>query len=105
MMKGIHNYERTYKTALEKVQNEKLVASDKKLIFRFIDDCVLDGLSKPRLIRLMQIMRRLSLQLKGFEKADTELIKKVVMRIETNQDYSAWTKVSYKAALKKLNYT
>ena len=42
---GIHNYERQYKRAVEKLKDDKFLEANKKHIFAFIDDCALENLS------------------------------------------------------------
>ncbi len=46
---SIHNYEVKYQTAMREVQEAEISLKNKELILTFVNDLVLEGLSKPRL--------------------------------------------------------
>jgi len=101
-MVGIHNYERMYEVCLRSVKECGLSERNKKFILEFVDDCVLDQLGKPRIIRLVYVLKKVGVAVgKDFDTVTKEDIKKIVMDVETDTRYSPWTKASYKAVVKK----
>ncbi len=67
---GIHNYEIKYQTAIREVQEAPISERNKELIMTFVNDMVLEGLSKPRLIKYHNVLKLISLRLnKDLDKA------------------------------------
>lgn len=96
-----HNYERQLKSAIRLVEESDLSERNKKIIFRFKDHCVREGLSKPRVIKLLILLRIIGLEIvKDFDKAKRRDIERYVTLIQ-EKDISVWTKHDYKVALKK----
>ena len=98
----VYGYPRRLELALKQLENNKtIVAKNRQAISRFYEESVAQGLSTPRLIRLIQILSKLSIMLgKNFESANRDDIVQVVANIE-REKYSDWTKQSYKVGLKK----
>jgi integrase len=87
-----------------KIQTVEMSERNRELILAFDRMCFLkEALSKPRLIRIMQalsiIARRYAFG--DFDQLDKKAVEEMVLRIETNDDYSIWTKQSYKSIIKK----
>ncbi len=101
--KDIHDYSTKYKSALERVKKSTISEKNKDLILDFDRTCFLEGLSKPRRIKLISSLLMLASQYlkKDFDKATERDIKEVVIKIESREDYSVWTKQGYRAILKK----
>ena len=99
----IHNYSLKYQRAKAALQNARISEANRKLIEKFEQTCNLEGLSIPRRLKLIGsliILARDYLK-KDFKKATKQDLKEAILRVEDNEDYSAWTKQSYKAILKK----
>jgi len=101
MKKDLYGYKGRFERALVLLDRADISDCNKRLVFRFIDDCALDGLTKPRLIKLAQVLRKLAEMLgKDFDKVDIDDIKGLVRRIN-DFDLSVWTKASYRSVIKK----
>lgn len=101
MKLDIHGYPKRMKREFEQLDKSSLSAQNKGLILKFYDDCVLQGLSKPRIVKLVETMRCIAVLLEvDFDKASVDDVKRLVRRIE-EKDWSGWTKVTYRAILKK----
>ena len=101
-MKGdIHEYKRKLNNSLRKLEKSKLSKANKKAIFEFHQECFAEGLSVPRIERYVFILRQIAEILgKDFKKATKRDIIRVMQEIES-RDYTEWTKLFYKVALKK----
>ncbi len=100
-MTDIHHYDRRYKAAIAGLSSCGLSARNQELILRFKDYAVLENLSKPRLIKYVEIMRSVARLLKkDMDEATAEDLKMVVSEIQ-QRDYSPWTKQIYKIMIKK----
>jgi len=100
----IHNYEKSYKYTKRHLKTVEMSERNRELILDFERTCFLkEGLSKPRLIRLMQILSVTARQYAhgDFDKMDRKMVEDMVLRIETQENYSIWTKQGYKSAIKK----
>jgi site-specific recombinase XerD/ribosomal protein L40E len=75
---------------------------NKKLIISFVDDLIIENISKPRLTKYLVLMRMICLKLnKDLDKANRDDLKKYVSELQQREDYSVWTKKTYKIALRK----
>ncbi len=100
-MDDIHDYALRLKRELSYLEACDTSLANKVLIKKFYADCLVLGLSKPRLVKLMEVSRSLAVMLgKDFSKAKIDDLKKVVAEIE-GREWSIWTKVSYRTILKK----
>jgi len=101
--KDIHDYSEKYESALRRVKKSAISQRNKDLILDFDRTCFLEGLGKPRRIRLIGALftlARIYLK-KDFDKATENDIKEVVIKIESKEDYSPWTKQNYEVIIKK----
>lgn len=100
-MSDIHCYIQRLEREIELLNASAISKENKELIRRFYSDNLVTGLSKPRLVKLMEVMRGLSRMLnKSFDAATIDDLKRVVVEIES-REWSVWTKVSYRTILKK----
>jgi len=99
----IYNYPRRLELALRNLkQNSKVSETNRQRILGFHEIAVAEGLSKPRLIRYINILSR-SAELLGstnFTDAKRDDIVSLVAKIESSS-VSDWTKQSYKVVLRK----
>lgn len=96
----IHQYERRLERAKELLEEVRISKKNRLIIKRFIDDCELQGLSKPRVIKLIECSKFFAKHIKAdFDKADKEVIKDLVKTIEC-QEWKVWSKCTYKLFLR-----
>lgn len=98
---GIHNFD--HQLALQKniLRDAKITDKNKKLIADFVNDAILKGLSKPRLVKYFIIMRFVAEKLqKDLDTATVEDLKLIVGEIQQREDYSPWTKQMYKVIIR-----
>lgn len=101
MALDIHNYPARLKHEIDYLHKSTLSEANKKAIRRFHDDCVVSGLSKPRIIKLLESMRVLAGKLRvDLEEAGIDDLKDLVTQIE-NAEWTPWTKATYRSILKK----
>lgn len=101
-----HNYERNYICTIKSIENSNITDENKNLILRFKDACVRDGLSKPRIIKLLITLKNIAKILdqdlvQKFSKATKKDIEKLVPIIQERNDYSIYTKNDYKVIIKR----
>jgi integrase/recombinase XerD len=97
----IHNYEKKYQQCRRRIEKAKISKRNKELILEMNDALVLDGISKPRLAKYMEVLKLLAQKLnKDFDKAKVADLKKVVSEIQQS-NYSPWTKQTYKVILRR----
>ncbi len=98
----IHNYDKRYQAALRQVQNADIPERNKQLILDFGKDLVLEGASKPRLLRYHNVLKIVAQLLgKEFDKAEIADLKGIVATIQQRSDYSPWTKQAYKIIIRR----
>ena len=86
---GIHDYEKKYQSAVQKVHESTITPKNKEIIFRFVNDLMLEGISKPRQVRYLSTIKLLGeLLQKDFDTATKEDIKQLVGMILQRTDYS-----------------
>lgn len=84
-----------------KVNCKPLSKKEIELVLEFIDDCKADGLSKPRIVQYLRVLRLSKRFLKtDFDKATKKDMKKAIAEIE-GSELSEWTKQGYRIAFKK----
>jgi site-specific recombinase XerD len=100
--RDIHNYDKRYENVKILVEKSDISTRNKNLILKFDNTGILEGLSKPRRIKLMGTLVLLAKRLKeDFDKATERQLKDIIITIDSNDSYSAWTKQSYRSVLKK----
>ncbi len=100
----IHNYDKQYESTKRSVRNADISKRNKGLILDFERTCFLkEALSKPRRIKLMGALIILARDYAhcDFDKMDKKAIEEVILKIDTREDYSVWTKQSYRTIVKK----
>ncbi len=98
----IHNYDKRYQAALRQVQNADIPERNKQLILDFGKDLILEGASKPRLLRYHNVLKIVAQLLgKEFDKAEIADLKGIVATIQQRNDYSPWTKQAYKIIIRR----
>ncbi|OGF01600.1 MAG: hypothetical protein A2509_03140 [Candidatus Edwardsbacteria bacterium RIFOXYD12_FULL_50_11] len=101
--KDIYDYETRYERAISNVNKAKISVINKELISNFDRTCSIEKLTQARKIKIMQtlvIFADIYLK-KDLDKANKEDIKTAVLKIESRNDCSPWTKEGYKAIIKK----
>jgi len=100
--RDIHNYSKRYENVRKLVEKSDISTRSKNLILKFDNNCSLEGLSKPRRIKLIGTLVLIAKRLKkDFDKTTESDLKKVILAIDDNENYSVWTKQSYRVVLKK----
>ncbi|MBA7490527.1 Tyrosine recombinase XerC [subsurface metagenome] len=101
--KDIHDFNAKYEAVLKQLKKSTISDKNKDLVRDFDRACFLEGLSKPRRIRLIGSLVRLGENYleKDFDRATEKDVKEAVMQIESREDCSVWTKHGYKTTLKK----
>lgn len=98
----IHNRKKNLERAIIRVKNSNLSQNNKDLILKFKDECISKGLTIDRALFYLEKLSRIAQFLnKDFIDATKEDLEELVRRIELNSNYSEWTKLGYKIALKK----
>ncbi|MBI4016517.1 MAG: hypothetical protein HY363_02380 [Candidatus Aenigmarchaeota archaeon] len=94
MREDWHQYEKALEAAIDLITRTNIDDNDKKLILDFKDRLIVEGISKPRIIKYLHSLKMLSVWLeKGFRNAKEEDIVHLVSFVE-QQQYSEWTKHS-----------
>ncbi len=95
----LYNYEGALRTEIRKTENGSDV--NKEAILRYYKQCLADGLSLARILKMIGTIRVLSVMLdKRFEKASKEDIVQLVADIE-ERPISPWTKHDLKVIFKQ----
>ena len=97
----IHNYDHKYQLAIENLHKANISKRNKKLILDCVGALVLENLSKPRLLKYVEILRSIAQKLnKDLDQATIGDIKTLVGSIQ-QRNYSPWTKQTYKVIIRK----
>ncbi|MBD3181468.1 tyrosine-type recombinase/integrase [Candidatus Poribacteria bacterium] len=99
----IYGHNKRLEQLKARVQREAISEANKELIIQFDKNCFMEALSKSRRIKIITILLILARDYlkKDFNKATKDDLKNVVMKIDSREDCSPWTKHSYKIILKK----
>ncbi len=98
----IHNYEKRYRQAIKNLEKANISERNKKLILDCVGALVLENLSKPRLLKYVEILRSIAQRLnKDLDQATIEDIKAFIGSIQQRSDYSPWTKQTYKVIIRR----
>ncbi len=101
--KDIYDYEIRYERTKIQLDKSNISIHNKKLISDFDRTCSIEKLTKARKIKIIQslIIFASSYLKKDYGKATKDDLKNAILKIETRDDLSPWTKESYKAIIKK----
>jgi len=101
----IYNYNYSHKLEMvkKKLENAPISDRNRELIEQFNRACFMEGLGKPRRIKLISTLIILAEKYlkKDFDVANRSEIEDVVIKIDSREDCSPWTKHSYKVIIKK----
>ena len=102
MRLDIHNYPLRLQRTLQNLKESPgITPQNREIIMRFYDECCIQGLTKARLIRLIDTMICLARVIPvPFDTATVDDIKRLV-RVMDEKELTAWTKSTHKAILKK----
>ena len=99
----IYNYHKRLDSAVKMVKEAQISERNKQLILEFRDFASLDGLSLPRILRYLGVLKDWAKILNvDFDKATKEDIIRAVRIIQENERYRPWTKATYKIMLKRV---
>ena len=117
MVLDFHGYQRKLDRKIEEIKGSaNLLEENKNDILKFKNDCISEGLTIPRIEKLISSIYYLGLIFeKPFKSATNEDVKSLVGKIETNElanfvnrvskcgknEWSDWTKRDYRVVLKK----
>ena len=97
----IHNYGKKLQAALRQLESAEISDRNKQLILQFRDSCIVEGIGVPRVARFLGVLKSFAEVLgKDFDRAVRSDIERLV-RVIQERPYAPWTKVSYKAMLKR----
>lgn len=98
----IHQYDNQYAGAIEGLNKSGISDKNKKLILSFLDDLVLENLSKSRLLKYLSTLRLVAEKIgKELDQAEIDDIKRFIGSVQQRSDYSVWTKQSYKVIVRR----
>jgi len=101
--KDIYEHDAQYERAKEHLKKAEISQRNKDLILKFDEACSLERLSKSRKIKIMSYLVILARDYvkADFDKATKDELKQAVLKIDSRDDFSVWTRHSYKTILKK----
>lgn len=98
----IYGYNKRMESTLVSVKNSSISKKNKDLILGFYENCVLEGLSKPHIIKYLCELKLVAQAIrKNFDKASKKDLQDFVRILQEREDISISTKQAYKVALKK----
>lgn len=101
-MVEIHNYERHFAAALERIRVAEISPCNKKLINEFVNDALLQNKSKSRVMRYIDVVLRLALDTKqDLDHLSEGDLKRYIGQIQQRSDFSPWTKQTYKVVIRQ----
>ncbi|MEK6973738.1 MAG: site-specific integrase [Nanoarchaeota archaeon] len=96
-----HKIELKYKSTIKSIERAELSKYNKRLILKFKDDCIREGLSKARIMKLLETIKNIVFIVeKDLDKVNKKDIERFITIIQ-ERNYSPWTKQAYKIILKK----
>jgi len=101
-IKDVHNASKRMEYALKTLENKGISEENKKLIRKFVNHCLSEGIGKLRVVKYIYTLAKLAEKLeKDFDKATEEDLRELIRKIETSNEYTDWTKRDFRIALKK----
>ncbi len=99
---GIHNWDKKYHAAIRSVKKAAISRENKEMILTFADELMIQGISKPRIVKYLSSLKIIASCLgKSFDNVTTEDLRGFVARLQQNGKLSAWTRHDYKIVLKR----
>jgi len=97
----IHNYKRRLERTVENIQNSDISAENKKLIFKFRDNCFTEGLSISKIERYLYDVHKFTKMVdKYLLDASRDDLKAIVAQIE-QKEWSPHSKHGFKVMIRK----
>jgi len=97
----IHGDKRKLVRYLERLNDPNICKENQKYIRKFYESCILQGMSKGRIVRYLGILLITAKAMnKDFQKATRDDIKAFIMHIQ-EKDYSPFTKHQYKVIIRR----
>ncbi len=97
----VHRINRRMEQSLESLERSRISKKNKELILEFQDYAFSSGLTKTRILKYVNTLRKLAEWLDvSFTGATKKEIMRLIRQIE-QKEYSEWTKHDYKVILKK----
>ena len=97
----IYGYDQSLKSVLKKLEKSNIPEQDKKILVRYHEDLLLDGIGMGRVIKYLNMLFLVSKKIcKEFESVTQEDMKHFVAEIERS-DYSEWSKYDFKITVRK----
>jgi len=97
----IHDYEKKFIQTIKNLEKSNISKRNKEIVLKFKDKCIINGLSKPRIIKYLWVLRIFAkIMNKDFDKTNKQDIECLVSNIQ-QQDLSVHTKHCYKVILKR----
>ena len=101
-VKDVHNASKRMEYAIKTLENKEISEKNKKLIGKFANHCLSEGIGKLRVVKYIYTLAKLAEKLeKDFDKATEEDLRELIRKIEMSNEYTDWTKRDFKIALKK----
>lgn len=99
---AFHNYPKRLEWAIRALDRSGISRRNKELILEFRQDCVLEGIGQPRMIRYLGVLKDFAGWLNvDFDQVEEPDIKRAVRLLEERPAYSPWTRATYKSMLKR----
>ncbi|MFC1800781.1 tyrosine-type recombinase/integrase [Nanoarchaeota archaeon] len=96
----IYNYDKDLEGARNAIRNSAMSKQNKDLLFEFEKQLVLEGLSKPRVLKYLDTLKRVGLYIKNLKKADKKVIQDYISYIQ-GRDCAEWTKLTYRIMVRR----
>jgi len=99
----IHDYGLKYKAMQDRIYGSNISGRNKQLLKKFEMQCQIEGLSIPRKLKILSTLLLFATKhlKKNFDHAEKDDLKEAILKIDSRDDISVWTKHSYKVIIKK----
>lgn len=99
----IHHYDKIFQIAIDSIKRNRILSEkNRNLILEFSDFCLATGLTKVRAAKYIYSLSTIGKFLdKDFMDVNKNDIMSLMKEINTNSEYSEWTKRDFKVTLKK----
>ena len=98
----IYNYDKKIAAYQKKIANSDMSSKNKEIIGDYTEHLFMRGLSKPRVLKYLEILYAISKDIeKDFNKINEKDVRSFLSKIN-QKDYSPWTKQIYRVVIKRL---